>query len=225
MNLEAQVGRHIVIVVSDTGTGIPPEVVGRIFEPFFTTKPLGQGAGLGISRVNAIVRSHGGFINVYSEVGKGTQVKVYLPAVKSLETQPVDEIELPVGQVELILVVDDEPSIREITKTSLETYNYRVLTATDGIEGVAIYTQHKDEISVVLMDMLMPSMDGPMVIRMLQKMSPQAKVIAVSGFATSDKVAELASIGVSTFLSKPYTAGELLEVLHGQLNNLPKSTP
>lgn len=99
-------------------------------------------------------------------------------------------------------------SIREITKTSLETYNYRVLTASDGIEGVALYAQHQDEIGVVLMDQLMPSMDGPMATRMLQKMNPEVKVVAVSGFATSDKVAEVASIGVKTFLSKPYTGGE-----------------
>lgn len=217
MNLDAKVGAYIVITVADTGTGIPPEILDRIFEPFFTTKDLGKGTGLGLSTVIGIIKSHGGFVNVYSEVGRGTQFKLYLPAVEAMETQQEEDLELLVGQGELILVVDDEVAICETTKTTLETYNYKVLTASDGIEAVAVYVQHS-EISVVLIDMMMPSMDGPTTIRTLQKINPLVKIIAVSGLASSDKLTAAAATGVKTFLSKPYTAKELLKTINGVLN-------
>lgn len=138
MNLEATVGAYIVITVADTGIGIPPAILDRIFEPFFTTKVLGKGTGLGLSTVVGIIKSHGGFVNVHSEVGKGTQFKVYLPASEVIETTELEEVESPTGHGELILVVDDEAAIREITETSLLTYNYKVLTASDGIEAIAL---------------------------------------------------------------------------------------
>ena len=218
MNLEATVGRYIVITVADTGTGIPPEIVERIFEPFFTTKELGRGTGLGLSTVVGIVKSHGGFVNVHSQIGQGTQFKVYLSAVEGTQMQQAEDVELLTGQGELILVVDDETAICEVTKTSLETYAYRVVTATDGIEAIALYAQHKDEISAVLMDMMMPSMDGLTTIRTLQKINPSVKIIAVSGLALSDKVSVAMGAGVKAFLSKPYTAQELLKTLNGVLN-------
>jgi CheY-like chemotaxis protein len=144
---------------------------------------------------------------------------VYLPAVDTPERLPTQNSELPIGNGELILVVDDEVAIREITKTSLETYNYKAITASDGIEAVAIYAEHREKISVVLTDMMMPSMDGPTTIRTLQKINPQVKIIAVSGLASSDKLTKAASTGVKTFLSKPYTTKELLETIDGVLNN------
>jgi len=218
MNLEAEMGFYIVITVADTGTGIPPEILDRIFEPFFTTKEPGMGTGLGLSTVIGIIKSHGGFVDVYSEVGKGTEFKVYLPAVEGTQTQQVEELELSTGQGELILLVDDETAICEITKTSLEIYNYKVITANDGIEAIALYAQHKNEISVVLMDMMMPVMDGPTTIRTLQKIKPQAKIIAISGLASSDKVSVAKSAGAKAFLSKPYTAQELLKTIREVLS-------
>ena len=141
-NTEAKVGPYIVITVSDTGTGIPPEIMDRIFEPFFTTKEHGKGTGLGLSTSLGIVKSHGGFINVYSEVGKGTAFKVYLPAITTTETLKAEEqqLELPAGHGESILVVDDEDQIREITKSILETHGYKVITANDGKEAIALYS-------------------------------------------------------------------------------------
>jgi CheY-like chemotaxis protein len=218
MNFDAQVGPYIVITVADTGTGIPAEIVDRIFEPFFTTKEIGKGTGLGLSTVIGIIKSHGGFVKVYSETGKGTQFKVYLPALDTPEKLPVEDSELPKGHGELILVVDDEVAIRDVTKTSLETYNYKALTASDGIEAVALYAEFRDEISVVLTDMMMPSMDGPTTIRTLQKINPQVKIIAVSGLASSDKLAKAAGNGIKTFLSKPYTTKELLRTINGVLH-------
>lgn len=218
MNLDARTGSYLVITVSDTGTGIPAEILDRIFEPFFTTKDVGQGTGLGLSTVIGIIKSHGGFVKVYSEVGKGTQFKVFLPAVRAIETQQLEDVELPQGQGELILVVDDESAIREITKTSLQTYNYKALTASDGIEAVALYAEHQQEISVVVTDMMMPFMDGPTTIRTLQKINPQVKIIATSGLASSDKLTTAVGAGVETFLSKPYTVKELLRTIDGVLH-------
>ena len=217
MHLDAQAGPYVAITVADTGTGMPPETLERIFEPFFTTKELGKGTGLGLSTVAAIIKSHGGFVNVYSQLGKGSQFKVYFPAAEGNQTQQA-ELELPKGNEELILVVDDELAIREITKISLETYNYKVLTASDGIEATALYAQQKNNISVVLMDMMMPSMDGATTIRILQKMNQEIKIIAVSGLVSSDRVSVAMGTGVKAFLSKPYTAQELLETLHSVLN-------
>jgi hypothetical protein len=218
LNFDAKVGSYIVVTVADTGNGIPAEILDRIFEPFFTTKEIGKGTGLGLSTVLGIVKSHGGFVNVSSEVGRGTQFKVYLPVAEATQTEPVEDLELPKGHGELILVVDDEPAIRDITKTSLQTYNYRTLTASDGIEAVALYVEHQEEISVVLTDMMMPSMDGPTTIRTLQKINPQVKIIAVSGLAPNEKLTKAVGASVKTFLSKPYTVKELLTTLQGVLH-------
>ncbi|HZI19789.1 MAG TPA: PAS domain S-box protein [Pyrinomonadaceae bacterium] len=221
MHLEAKPGRYVMLTVSDTGIGIPPAALPRIFEPFFTTKEVGKGTGLGLSTAATIIRSHGGFINVYSEPGRGTQFAVYLPAVEMRESAAAADgrPELPTGSGELILVVDDEEAIRQITKGTLETFGYRVLTAADGTEAVALYAQNGQDVAAVLTDVMMPYMDGPATIRALQKMNPQVRVIAASGLAGADKTSEMTSLGVRLFLSKPYTAEKLLkslaEVLRG----------
>lgn len=213
MHLDAKIGSYIITTVSDTGMGIRQEILDRIFEPFFTTKELGKGTGLGLSTVVGIVKSHGGFINVYTEVGKGSKFQVYLPAQQTTETTEEKELELPQGNGELILVIDDEASIREITKTSLETYNYKVITASDGIEAVALYAEYRDKISIVLTDMLMPAMDGLTTIRTLHKINPNVKIIAISGLATTEKMNAAYDLGIKAFLSKPYTAKQLLETI------------
>ncbi|MHC5935563.1 PAS domain-containing hybrid sensor histidine kinase/response regulator [Nostoc sp.] len=210
MNLEAKEGSYTVITVSDTGVGIPKEILDRIFEPFFTTKDVGQGTGLGLSTVLGIIKSHGGFVNVYSEPGSGTSFKVYLPAVGGMETFSPEDLPPQTGNGELILVVDDEVAIQEITRTSLETHNYKTLIASDGIEAIALYAKNMDKISVVLMDIMLPSLDGLTAIRTLQKINPQVRIIASSGLMSDNKLSAVAAIGVNTFLSKPYTVNELL---------------
>jgi PAS domain S-box-containing protein len=211
IDLDAKVGPYIVISILDTGTGIRPEILERIFEPFFTTKELGKGTGLGLSTAMGIIKSHGGFLKVYSEIGQGSQFKVYLPATEGAQTQQTEDLNLPKGNGELILVVDDELAIREITKTLLEKYNYQVLTARDGVEAIAIYNQHKDRIAVVLMDMMMPSMDGSTTIRALHKINPQLKIIATSGLTSNEKLVEASGVDIKGFLPKPYTVKELLD--------------
>ncbi|MBD2496616.1 response regulator [Nostoc sp. FACHB-280] len=215
MNLDARVGAYIVVTIADTGVGMPPEIIDRIFEPFFTTKDIGKGTGLGLSTVRGIIQSHGGFVNVSSQVDKGTEFKIFLPAVEVANPLLEEDLDLFKGDGELILVVDDESGILETTKISLETYNYRVLTATNGIEAIALYAQHEDEISLVLMDMMMPAMDGATAISTLQKMNSQVKVIAVSGLTASSKLTKIS--GVKKFIPKPYTTKDLLQTLHSIL--------
>jgi PAS domain S-box-containing protein len=220
MNLDAKVGPYVVITVSDTGTGIKSDILDRIFEPFFTTKDLGKGTGLGLSTVIGIIKSHGGFVKVLSEVGQGTEFQVYLPVTQTrqVECTPPGHNEFPSGHGELILVVDDEESIREMTKASLEKNAYNVLVASDGIEAVALYTQHKEKISAVLIDMMMPSMDGPTTIRILQKINPQVKVIGVSGLVSNHQMIDIIGHSVKTFLPKPYTSNDLLKNLQTVLS-------
>jgi two-component system, cell cycle sensor histidine kinase and response regulator CckA len=213
MNLDVQVGAYVVVTIADTGTGIPPEILDRIFDPFFTTKEIGKGTGLGLSTAIGIVKSHHGLIDVESEVDRGTQFKVYLPATDTIATAPVLTTEPPSGHGELILVVDDEVAIQEITKVTLEAYGYRAMTASDGIEAIALYAQHKQEIGIVLMDMMMPSLDSVTIIRTLHKLNPQVQIIAMSGLATKDAVKKTLSEGVKAFLPKPFTASELLNLL------------
>ncbi|HEY9641785.1 MAG TPA: response regulator, partial [Coleofasciculaceae cyanobacterium] len=210
MNLDAKVGSYIVVTVSDTGTGISPDIVDRIFEPFFTTKEVGKGTGLGLSTVIGIIKSHGGFINVTSSLDKGTQFKIFLPALHAAETAEPLESQLPMGNGELILVVDDEAAIREINQTTLEAYRYRVLTANDGIEALALYVQHQADIGLVLIDIMMPAMDGAALINTLQKINSQVKIITMSGFAASSHLTTTMSSSIQASLSKPYTAKELL---------------
>ena len=215
MHLEAKAGRFVVISVADTGPGIAPEIQSRIFEPFFTTKDMSKGTGLGLSTALTIVKSHGGFINVYSELHKGSQFALYLPAMEmpgelGRETAQTD---LPLGHGELVLIVDDEESIREITRGTLETFGYKVITAADGTEALAVYADKKNEIAVVLTDMVMPFMDGPSTIRALQRMNPDVRIIAASGLGIGQRAGEGVLEGVSVFLNKPYTAEKLLNTL------------
>jgi two-component system, cell cycle sensor histidine kinase and response regulator CckA len=212
---EHREGNYVLITVTDTGIGMPPDIQERIFEPFFTTKEAGTGTGLGLSTVLSIIKNHDGFINVYSEVGEGTSFKVYLPAteIKQPLSQILPEIEMMAGEGELILVVDDEAPIRKITQSTLEAYNYKVLTASDGREAVAIYTKHKQDISIILLDMMMPSMDGEKAIHALKNINPQVKIIAISGLLFSHKATQVREMGVEAFLSKPCTASELLQAI------------
>jgi PAS domain S-box-containing protein len=218
MNLESRIGSYVIMKVTDTGTGIRPELRERIFDPFFTTKEPGKGTGLGLSTVLGIVKNHGGFVNVYSEVGNGTEFRVYLPAIADAVNPQVEELAILSGQQELILIVDDEPLIQQVIQTTLEAYNYRTLLASDGFEAIAQYVQRPDKISVVLMDMMMPSMDGLTAIRTLQELNPQAKVIATSGLAANSQLAQDIGTVVKAFLPKPYTAKELLDTLQQVLS-------
>jgi PAS domain S-box-containing protein len=216
MQPDAQPGRYVVLTVSDSGTGIPPALISRIFEPFFTTKPVGKGTGLGLSTALGIVRSHGGFINVYSEVNKGTSFKVHYPAAPddALEDEKADASDLPEGNGELILIADDELAIREIIKVTLENHNYRVVAATDGAEAVATLAQHKNEVALVVLDMAMPVMDGPAAMRALRTICPTIPMLAISGRIEYSQTLEDKPGAPVRFLAKPFTTEQLLQILH-----------
>lgn len=216
MHPDARPGKFVLITVSDTGYGIAPENLDKIFEPFFTTKELEKGTGLGLSTVLGIIKNHQGFINFYSELGRGTRFDVYLPAIETAEqkiTSDEREAELPCGNGELILLVDDEEAIRKITRWTLEKHGYRVLTAANGEEALNLYADNKDEIAVVLTDMMMPIMDGDSTVRALLEVNPQQKIIAASGLLEIHGTQTEKLAGVSLFLSKPFTAEKLLQAL------------
>lgn len=218
LNFDAKPGNYIAITVADSGVGIPKDLFERIFEPFFTTKEPGKGTGLGLSTALGIIKSHRGFITVYSSPGRGTQFKVFLPAVMSDSYLEVSISDIRTGQQELILVVDDEAPIREVTKASLETYQYRALTASDGVEAIALYAQNQHDIRLVIVDMMMPSIDGPTTIRTLKEINPQIKIIAVSGLLYNYQSTPVDYLGIHSFLPKPYTLKELLKAVHEALN-------
>ncbi len=214
MNIDARIGPYVLVTVADTGTGIPPEILAQIFDPFFTTKAPGKGTGLGLSTTLGIVKSHGGFVTTHSEVGQGTQFKIYLPAEPNPETEiAIGSLDLPLGHGELVLVVDDEVSVREIIRVSLEAYNYRVVTAKNGIEAISIYAQHQAEIEIVLLDLMMPSLDSASTIHSLQKINGDVSIVVMSGLSATDPIADTIDLHVQAFLAKPFTAQELLQTL------------
>ena len=215
LNGDAKEGPFVCLQVKDSGTGMPPEVMELIFDPFCTTKDVGKGTGLGLSTSLAILKSHGGFIRVYSEMGKGTTFNVYLPAQteSSPESEAAIAATMPRGNGELILVVDDEAAVRQITQQTLEIFGYRVVLAVDGVEGVAVYARLGEEIAAVITDMMMPVMDGPATIEVLRRMNPAVRIIGASGLAADGQVARSVSLGVKHFLPKPFTAETLLKAL------------
>jgi PAS domain S-box-containing protein len=214
--VEATAGPYLKIDVEDNGHGIPTDIIDKIFDPFFTTKDVGNGTGLGLSTSVAIIKRHGGFIRVYSDPGIGTSFRIYLPAVtgSGLDPSGRPSANLLRGHGETVLVVDDEASIRFITKKTLEAFGYRVLLASDGSEAVSIFVSHQDEIAVVITDMMMPIMDGPATIKALRRLRPDLPIIGASGIAATGNVAKALNAGVKEFLPKPYTADSLLEAVH-----------
>jgi PAS domain S-box-containing protein len=222
MHPESRLGNYVVVKVEDTGNGVRPEIRDKIFEPFFTTKEINQGTGLGLSTTLAIVNSHNGFINFYSEMGKGTQFAVYLPASSDADASDeagIEETRLPHGNGELILVVDDEEAIRKIVKLTLERFGYRILLASNGAEAVASYVQHQTEIAAVLTDMAMSVMDGPATIVALRAINPLVKIIGSSGLMTNRSANSAVGSGVEHFVPKPYTAETLLRTLEQILHS------
>ena len=217
---EATPGPHVLLEVSDTGSGIPPEIVERIFDPFFTTKGVGKGTGLGLSTVLGIVKSHGGFIQVNTQPGKGTTFQIYLPASPDRKAAPAEasRAQIPEGHGELVLVVDDEASVRDAARLVLETGGYRVLLACDGTEALAVFAMNSGSVAAVLTDIMMPFMDGVALIRALRTMAPDLPIIASTGLGEKTQLAELKAMGVETVLNKPFGADTLLRTIHDALH-------
>ena len=210
---KAKVGAYVVISVNDTGTGIPPELVDKIFDPFFTTKPLGQGTGLGLPTVLGIAENHGGFVHLETKPGVGTTFYVYIPAapVDALGSEHASKhTELPRGKGELILVVDDEPSVRKLASAILARNGYRTVTAAEGREGLKMFEQHRQNIRLVVSDLMMPQLDGPTMLRGLRELKPELKSIIITGLGEENRIAEAKAAGADLILNKPFTADQLL---------------
>lgn len=212
---DARVGKYVMITIGDTGEGIAPENLDKIFEPFFTTKEIGKGTGLGLSTALGIIKGHGGFVNVYSEPGRGTRFDIYFPASEASEALDLEtpHVKLSTGNGECVLLVDDEELITKIARTTLEGFGYRVLTASNGAEALAIYKKKKEDIAVVITDMMMPVMDGATLSHALSDVNPGVAIISASGLLEINEEKQTRLPAVKAYLAKPFTAEKLLSTL------------
>jgi CheY-like chemotaxis protein len=213
-------GQYVRIDVADDGEGVSPEHQQIIFEPFFTTKEVGQGTGLGLSTVMSIVRGHGGAIHLESALGKGSTFTCWIPLVAEADERPSAPSparRLPRGSGECILGVDDEPAIRNVSERLLTGHGYRVFTAANGREGLALYREHRAEIDAVITDVSMPEMDGPELIAALRAEGVDIPIIVSSGYVDGAGAGRLLAADTEFFISKPFTAEVLLTTLRGVL--------
>jgi PAS domain S-box-containing protein len=224
---DGKTGPHVLLEVADTGQGIPPAIIEKIFDPFFTTKEQNKGTGLGLSTVLGIVRSHGGFVDVASEPGRGSTFKVYLPATPGEDTPRVIGVHPapPAGQGECVLVVDDEVNIRSVTERTLIKHGYEVLVAANGKEALDLVARHAETLKAVITDIMMPVMDGVAVVCALKQSHQRIPVIACTGWGQEGIQAKLRDLGVTSFLEKPYPSETLLKVLRQQLKSSRKAAP
>jgi PAS domain S-box-containing protein len=212
MHPKARPIAYVVFEVSDSGTGIPPDVIERIFDPFFTTKTQGKGTGLGLSTVLGIVENHDGFVQVESSVGNGAKFQIFIPASVT-ELEPAAGVELPTaprGQGEFILVVDDESAILRTTESVLRKGGYETMTVGNASEAVHLFERYNDRIKAVLTDVMMPFGDGRSLIIMLYEQNPKLPIIAMSGLSTTELQQDLKTRGACKFLAKPFSAEQLL---------------
>ena len=218
---EAPVGgerRFVLIAVRDTGTGMSPEVRERMFEPFFTTKGPGKGTGLGLATAYAIVKAHGGAIDVVSELGRGTEVKVFLPASdKTAEVRRQDTGPEREGQGGTILVVDDEVAIRDLTTDILEERGYRVILAASGAEAIEAMRVKDREIDLVILDIIMPGMNGLETLKRLREISPHLRVLLSSGYSPDGMAQEALQGGAVGFVQKPYRVADLSKAVRAAM--------
>jgi PAS domain S-box-containing protein len=217
---DARPGEYVRLTVADTGTGIDPSVLDRIFDPFFTTKGTGRGTGLGLATVQGIVHGHDGFVTVASTPGSGSRFDAYWPAVA--EVRPADltttpppppAAPVPAGDRPLVLVVDDEGPILHTARVALEADGYRVATARDGRAALDLYRQHREDVRAVVLDVMMPGMDGAATLAELSRLDPGCRVLLTSGLRLTGPLADAARAGRVGFLPKPYTADQLLAAL------------
>jgi len=213
----AKAGNYVCFSVADTGSGIPPEQLGKIFQPFFTTKAPGKGTGLGLSASSNIVKNHGGFMTVDSQPGHGSEFKVFLPVAGKTPVEPaVEKVLLPAGAGERILVIDDEAAILAIMRAALENYGYTVVTATSGPDAIAQLGSHSATINLVITDLEMPFMDGPATITTLRKISDKFKTIIVSGSEVA-AIAANKQLKADAYVIKPFTNEALINTVHAVL--------
>ncbi len=218
-HLDVHPGEYVLLSVTDTGTGMDKDVVDHIFEPFYTTKGLGEGTGLGLAMVYGIIKSHHGHIGCYSEPGVGTTFKIYLPAIEE-ETEPETDVtrQMPAFGTETILLVDDEERLRKLGETMLTRSGYKVLTAGNGKEALEEYRLNKDEIALVILDLIMPEMGGKQCLEELLKIDPAPKILVASGYSVNGPTKDALAAGAKGFVSKPYDATDFLRMVRKVLD-------
>ncbi|MBU8920604.1 MAG: response regulator [Bacteroidales bacterium] len=220
MSLKMEAGEYVKIAISDTGIGMDEETIEKIFEPFFTTKKRGEGTGLGLNMVYGIIDSHGGFINVYSEIGKGTTFNIYLKAEENEAPEQAEEEkknQFERGNGETVLIIDDEPMILDIGYEMLEKLGYKVITAGGADRGMEYFIEKKKEIDIVLLDIIMPGIDGKEVLREIRIIRPDVPVILSSGYDKSVLTDELSADNCTTFMQKPYSMEDLGRIIYETL--------
>ena len=220
-HLGSRPGEHVLLIVSDTGEGMDKETADHIFEPFFTTKKMGKGTGLGLSMVYGIVNSHGGNISCYTEPGEGTTFKIYLPRIEAeIEEQVLEGEEeiISVGGSETILLVDDEEFIRNLGEEILTKFGYRIITAPDAEIALRLYHEKKKDISLIILDLIMPGMGGRRCLEELMKLNPWLKVIIASGYSVKGPVKEVLETGAKGFIDKPYNVNQMLNIIREVLD-------
>jgi CheY-like chemotaxis protein len=213
--------RYVCIEMKDTGTGMDAAVRDRIFEPFFTTKRAGEGTGLGLAIVYGIVKSHNGFINVESELARGTTFRLYFPVAPSEEKRPVDELpqsDLPAANERTngkgtVLVVEDEENMVYLLRKALLRHKCGVFVALDGEQAIDLYQRHKQDIDVVLLDIGLPKLSGWDIISRMKQENPNIRVFVTSGYLEPDLRSKLKQAGVQGFIEKPYTPDDVVQML------------
>ena len=218
-NLGAKAGRYVLLAVSDTGHGMDKETLAHIFEPFFTTKEAGKGTGLGLATVYGIVKLHQGYIVCYSEPELGTSFKIYLPAVSSANDleSPSTETDIS-GGTETILLADDDNSVLDLTKELLESYGYDVITAVNGKEALKIFQSRGDSISLVILDSIMPEIDGKRCSSEILRLNPKANILIASGYAVNEPSDSVPACNVKGFVEKPYNTSQFLKMVREVLD-------
>ena len=202
-------GNYVLLTVTDTGIGMDRETMDRIFDPFFTTKEMGRGTGLGLASAYGIIKGHGGYIDVGSTKGRGTTFSIYLPASEKRVPKTVRHADRIIKGSETVLLVDDEETIRQVGQELLEAMGYRVLMARDGNEALEVYKKNRDDIDIVILDMVMPNMGGGEAYDRMKEINPDAKVLLSSGFSIDGEASEILERGCNGFIQKPFTMNEL----------------
>lgn len=213
-HLGARSGKYVLLSVSDNGVGMEPSVADRIFEPFFTTKTNGEGTGLGLAIVHGIVAQHGGYINCYSEPGMGTSFKIYFPVSTTEQLWQLTETrEMPAFGTETILLVDDDDRIRVLAQQMIEVGGYTVLAASSGEQALETYSARTGEISLVILDLIMPGMGGKRCLQEILRLDPNARVLFASGYSSNGIAVDEKGTGAKGFVRKPYDAKDILAAI------------
>jgi two-component system cell cycle sensor histidine kinase/response regulator CckA len=220
--LDLKLGRYVQLAVSDTGHGMTEEIKSQIFEPFFTTKEAGKGTGLGLAVVHGIVKHMGGYIHVYSELNMGTSFKILLPAItSSIKRSPAVTLQSLRQGTETILLVEDEPAVRQIARISLETQGYKVLEVSRGLEAIDLIHEKTEQIDLLLTDVVMPEMGGKELVELIRPYHPKLKVLFMSGY-TDDAIVRHGIIeGTDAFIQKPFSPLGLAKKVRAVLDGPP----